>query len=66
MTIAEAIRAEVRRRGWSMRETSIRSGVAYSGVHGFLTGERDIKLSVVQRLTDALELELRPKRRKGR
>lgn len=45
---------------------SKRSGVCYSGLHGFMTGDRKITLEVAARLATVLGLELRSIRRTKR
>ena len=62
--IADQIRTTFRESGLSMKALSDRSGVFYSAVHGFLTGDQDITLKTAAKLTKTLGLELRPVRRR--
>ena len=67
--IEKQLRDAALKSGLSILALSKRSGVAYSGMHGFLTGNRRITLRVAARLAAALNLGLHPvrrgKRRKG-
>ena len=64
--IERQLRDAARRSGLSMYRLSKESGVAYAGLHGFLTGDRRLSLRVAARLATALGLELRPVRRSKR
>lgn len=61
--IERQLKDAARQSGLSMYALSKRSGVNYSGLHGFLTGDRRLSLRVAARLAVVLGLELHPVRR---
>ena len=68
MDVHEIIRDELRRRGWSQRELCRRTGMLPHQLCEYLSGNRDLYVNTLQRILKALELEIRParRRRKGR
>ena len=60
--IEQQLRDAARGSGLSMRQMSLRSGCGYQSIHGFVTENRGLTLTVAARLAAALGLELRPKR----
>ena len=64
MNIEQQLRDAARKSGLSMRQISLRSGCAYQSVHGFMTENRGLTLTVAARLATALELELKPAKRR--
>jgi ribosome-binding protein aMBF1 (putative translation factor) len=62
---AKEFREALKASRMSRFELSNRSGVAYSVIHRFFGGERDLTLRTASKLADVLGLELKPKR-KGR
>ncbi len=50
--------------GMSIKALADQSGVHYSAVHGFITSERELRLTSVQRICDVLELELVPAKKR--
>ncbi len=44
--------------GLSIKRLSVLSGVPYSACHGFLTGDRNLGISSVERLCKVLGLQL--------
>ncbi len=64
VNLAAQLRAAFEKSGISMFELAKRSDVAYSGVHRFITGDRDVTLETASRLCEVLRLELRPAKRK--
>ncbi|RJP30924.1 MAG: hypothetical protein C4547_15985 [Phycisphaerales bacterium] len=64
MKVGDTIKREVKRRGWSILRTSREANTHYASIHAFLTRDADIRLCVLQRLCDALDLELRRKKRR--
>ena len=61
--IEQQLRDAALKSGLSILALSKRSSVAYSGMHGFLTGDRRITLRCAARLAVVLGLKLRPVRR---
>lgn len=57
--IIERIAAERERQGFSYRELADRAGLQYPKVHAILTGKGNPTLESINRLADALGLELR-------
>ena len=66
MDIETQLQDAARKSGLSMYALSKQSGVRYSAMHGFLTGDRRISLRSAAQLAAVLGLELRPVRRKKR
>ena len=66
--IQEIIRKELLWRGWSQRELCRRTGLLPHQLCQYLNGNRDIYAETLQRILDALELQILPasRRRKGR
>lgn len=60
--LAEQLRTAFEKSGMSMFELGKRSGVAYSGVHRFITGDRDVTLETASKLAEILGVELRPRK----
>ena len=56
--MADTIRRAFKGSGMSIRELSKRSDVPYAAVHGLITGDRDVQLSTVERLSKVLGLQL--------
>lgn len=64
--MTEEIKAAFKRSGMTRFALARRANLHYAVVHGFFQPEgREITISTVERLADALELELRPKRKDG-
>ena len=61
--IEQQLRRTAKRCGLSMLALSKRSGVPYSAVHGYMTGDRRISLRNAAKLAKVLGLELKPKGR---
>lgn len=61
--LAEQLRATFEQSGMSKFELARRSGVSYSGVHRFISGERDITLDTASRLAEVLGVEFHQVRR---
>lgn len=65
--ISEQLRQAIRDCGESRYALSKRTGIDQSTLTRFMSGERGLRLDVVDVLAEALDLELRPKRaREGR
>ncbi|MBI4719032.1 MAG: hypothetical protein HY763_14595 [Planctomycetes bacterium] len=62
-SLAQALRAAIRESGLSMRQVSLRTGLGYQSVWGFLAGG-DLALRNASRIAELLGLELRPVGRK--
>ena len=62
---AKEFRLAFKQSEMSRFELSNRSGIAYSVIHRFIAGDRDLTLRTASKLADVLGLELRSKR-KGR
>lgn len=64
----QIIRDELERRQWSQRELCRQTGLLPHRVCEYLNGGRDIYVDTLQRILEALKLEIRPvtHRRKGR
>lgn len=60
--MTEVILKAYRASGMNRLQLAKRSGVPYSTIHIYFAKGRDIKLSNVQRLCDALGLELTPRK----
>ncbi len=57
-SMTDVIRKAFRESGLSIKKLSDRSGVPYSAVHGLLTGNRDVQISTVEKLSRVLGLKL--------
>ena len=57
---------QFKRSGLSIKALSDRSGVRYSACHAVIRGDRDPQLSTVEKLSDVLGLELKPKSRRSK
>ena len=66
--VLEQIRRAIRKSGQSRYAISKKSGVEQSALSRLMSGERGLSLEAVEKLADALDVEIiiRPKRRKGR
>jgi hypothetical protein len=62
---SQALRRAIR--GWGMTRyaLSARTGIDQSTLSKFVKGQRGLSLGAVDRLIVALDLELRPRKRKG-
>jgi hypothetical protein len=60
--ISEQLRQAIRDCGESRYALSKRTGIDQSTLTRFMSGERGLRLDVVDVLAEALDLELRPKR----
>ena len=56
--MTDVIKKAFRESGLSIKKLSDQSGVPYSAVHGLLTGNRDIQISTLEKLSKVLGLEL--------
>lgn len=65
VTVSETLRQAIRDSGLSLYRIAKDSGVAYSAVHGFYNGTKNVGPPILDKLAEYLELELKPKR-KGR
>ena len=63
--IRETIATELARRGWAKAELARRSGVQRPQVVNYLSGRRDARGETLEKLLQALKLEIRPQRGKG-
>jgi len=61
--LAETLRTAFEKSGMNRHELSRRTGIAYSVIHRFMAGDKDLNLRTASKIADALGLELRPKRR---
>ena len=66
MSFRKIIGTEVTRQGLSGYRVAKLSGIPMRTVQAYLAGSRDLTGERLARIVDALGLELRPKRRKGR
>lgn len=57
-SMTDVIRRAFRESGLSIKRLSVLSGVPYASCHGLLTGNRDIHISTLERLSKDLGLEL--------
>ena len=64
--IPDVLRGYIRADGRSLYQLWKDSGVAQAVLGRFMRGERDLNLRTAGRICEALGLELRPKKRKGR
>ena len=62
--LGEQLRAAIRRSGLSRKQAADRTGVSYSVIHGFMSGERSMTLDTASKVADLVGVELRPVRRK--
>ena len=60
----EQLREAIRRSGLNRKQLADRTGISYSVIHGFMSGERSMTLRVASRVADVVGLELRPIKRK--
>ena len=63
---SESLRRAIRESGMTRYAISVRTGIAQSTLSRFMKGERGLSLTAIDRLMDALGLEIRPRKRKGR
>jgi transcriptional regulator with XRE-family HTH domain len=63
---SESLRRAIRDCGMTRYAISVRTGVAQSTLSRFMKGERGLSLSAIDRLMDALGLEIRPRKRRGK
>ena len=63
---SESLRRAIRECGMTRYAISVRTGIAQSTLSRFMKGERGLSLTAIDRLMDALGLEIRPRKRKGR
>jgi transcriptional regulator with XRE-family HTH domain len=66
MDVREIIRDELQRREWSQRELCRRADMLPHQLCEYLNGNRDIYVDTLQRILEALELEIRPLRYRRR
>lgn len=66
MNIRQDIQIELQRCGISQAELGRRSGVLRHRVNEYLTGKREVCTNTLERLLDALEMEIRPERQRAR
>jgi plasmid maintenance system antidote protein VapI len=59
LTLADQLRKMIRDSGKTVNAVAVESGIAQPVLYRFVTGERDLTLSTVQRLADHFGLELR-------
>ena len=64
--LATQLRTALKATGLTRAELTRRSGLAYSQIHGFLAGTRDITLGTASRLCALVELEFRPAQQRTR
>lgn len=64
MEFRRAIAAEMKRQGVSQMELERRAGVLQHRISDYLRGVQDVRAETLQRLADALGMELRPKRKR--
>ena len=62
-SMGNLIRATFTRSGMSIRQLSKRAGVGYATAHAVVRDSIDPTLTTVERICNALDLELRPVRR---
>ena len=66
MSFRKIIEREVSRQGLSGYRLAKLAGLPLRGVQAYLAGDRDMGGERLAKVCDALGLELKPKRRKGR
>ena len=59
-TIAGVLKQHIADDDQSLHSLHLSTGVPYSSLHGFVNGERDMVLTVAQRLVDYFNLSLQP------
>jgi len=64
MDIRRIITDELRGRGWSQRELCRRAGLLPHQLCEYLNGSRDIYAETLQRILEALQLEIKPATRR--
>jgi hypothetical protein len=62
---SEALRRAIRQCGMTRYAISVKTGIDQATLSRFMKGERGLSLWAIDKLTAALDLEIRP-RRKGR
>ena len=68
INLRQQLRDAMRRSGLTRKQIADQSGVAYSVVHGFQGGNKDVLLDTASRIAAVVGVELRPvrgKRMKG-
>ena len=60
---SESLRRAIRESGMTRYAISVRTGIAQSTLSRFMKGERGLSLTAIDRLMDALGLEVRPRKR---
>lgn len=68
MDVRQIIREELQRRGWSQRELCRQTDMLPHQLCNYLNGNTDIYVETLQRVLNALELQIKPvaRRRKAR
>ena len=62
MTLRETVQAELDRKGWTPYRLAIEAKVGQQVIHRWLTGKTHLRSDNLERVLDALGLEVRPKR----
>lgn len=62
MTISEQVRKAIEKSGLSHYEVCKRAGVDQAAMSRFMAGKRGLSLSTVDRLAEALDLELKKRK----
>lgn len=64
MDIRRFLNDELERRGMTQRELCRLTGILPHRVSEYLSGKNDIRVETLERILKALDLEIRPRRRK--
>jgi DNA-binding Xre family transcriptional regulator len=59
--IRDPIKEEMKRRGWTTYRLTQETGLGKATVYDFLSGDREIQTDSLERICEALDLELRSK-----
>ncbi len=64
MDLGEQLREVIRRSRLTRKQVADRTGISYSVIHGFMSGERSMTLDTASKVADLVGVELRPVRQK--
>ena len=62
--LSEQLREAIRRSGFNRKQVADRTGISYSVIHGFMSGERGITLDTASKVAEVVGVELRAIRRR--
>ena len=66
MDIREIIKVEMQRRGVTQVELQEMTGILQHRISEYMTGKRDVNAETLQKILEALKLEIRQAQKRGR